>query len=611
MQQLAPNPTNDRLKFILKTYGTKKPVVVRDMITVVANTVGLDRWVEVMRDRVKDADPQFADDLDKWGANSLAHIPGINDPSTAFVTAAVDLVSTMPQFKARHRADPIFPWMATHLAKSYDQLVRAQDPKTPLAVSDPSDMLREYRTTLRKMHRGGTMLSQWYEATRPNLGQYDFDTAWDEAQRWEEEEGPVPQGQVVAKLADGWTAQKLTTAEQLNAEGDKMQHCVGSYAREVAASRTTIFSLRDAKGQPHVTIEVKNDRVQQTQGKQNEKPAPKYQKYVDEFYEWLEENDISTNKISPHLQAYVDAMEEHGGIDAEDEYLESYAREWDENTASAADAAEWMKHGLSYSEAELAGSLNAYDVTPEEYVKFPYAVHYKITENGGVPSKLEEMIKIAHMTLKLMELAPQRDPPRPPSEQTEMFAPVSGPDNRIPGQDPKGRVPSWSRWQDPAKDKPHPVYKSILFDDWGWDAGGHGDEENQWLYPAEEWLAAEFTSDPDDDEWYVGPWFIHRFSVPQATRWHEAGIENGDQAAELRKRRVTPQMVEEVERAEGPDSGLSRTASTLHWREANDHVWDMSAAEIIDVIDARGMHRNTGKRASKKRASKRTSRPRR
>jgi hypothetical protein len=45
--------------------------------------------------------------------------------------------------------------------------------------------------------------------------------------------------------------------DALKYEGDTMGHCVGGYCPEVAEGRTRIFSLRDAKNEPHVTIEVK------------------------------------------------------------------------------------------------------------------------------------------------------------------------------------------------------------------------------------------------------------------------------------------------------------------------------------------------------------------
>lgn len=45
-------------------------------------------------------------------------------------------------------------------------------------------------------------------------------------------------------------------SKQLKYEGDTMGHCVGGYCDDVTSGNTKIFSLRDAKGEPHVTIEV-------------------------------------------------------------------------------------------------------------------------------------------------------------------------------------------------------------------------------------------------------------------------------------------------------------------------------------------------------------------
>jgi hypothetical protein len=42
----------------------------------------------------------------------------------------------------------------------------------------------------------------------------------------------------------------------LKYEGDTMGHCVGGYCPDVQSGKTKIYSLRDAKGEPHVTIEV-------------------------------------------------------------------------------------------------------------------------------------------------------------------------------------------------------------------------------------------------------------------------------------------------------------------------------------------------------------------
>ena len=52
----------------------------------------------------------------------------------------------------------------------------------------------------------------------------------------------------------------LALADALKYEGDIMGHCVGGYCDDVASGKSRIYSLRDAKGQPHTTIEVEPGR---------------------------------------------------------------------------------------------------------------------------------------------------------------------------------------------------------------------------------------------------------------------------------------------------------------------------------------------------------------
>jgi hypothetical protein len=44
--------------------------------------------------------------------------------------------------------------------------------------------------------------------------------------------------------------------EALKYEGNTMGHCVGGYCPDVVAGKSRIYSLRDAKGEPHVTVET-------------------------------------------------------------------------------------------------------------------------------------------------------------------------------------------------------------------------------------------------------------------------------------------------------------------------------------------------------------------
>jgi hypothetical protein len=49
--------------------------------------------------------------------------------------------------------------------------------------------------------------------------------------------------------------------EALKYEGDTMGHCVGGYCPDVLEGRSRIYSLRDARGEPHVTVETEPREV--------------------------------------------------------------------------------------------------------------------------------------------------------------------------------------------------------------------------------------------------------------------------------------------------------------------------------------------------------------
>lgn len=582
---MRENPTTDRLRFILKQYGKSQPRVVVDMVDIVGRTIGADRWWTELRDLTMQADPNFYRDLGRYTAESW-------DAPPEYAAVLVDLVSGMPQFVLRNRADPMFPWMAAKLneaAKEDDGEHRQRG--THFSV---------YATTRNNLRAGGSMLAQWFEATRPNLNRMDFDEAWHAATKWHEEKKanePPPQGEVVVELSDGWTAQSLSTKDQLNAEGNLMQHCVGSYFSEISRG-TTIVSLRDARGFPHVTIEIKNDRVQQVKGKQNEKPAAKYEKYVDEFMEHLKEEGVETSRIPPHLQAMAALLEERFR-DIDEEHLADYAYEWDQSV-TVEDAKAWIDAGMYYSDLEILGALVGENVTPDEYAKFPGVLLYHWGNHSGLGRKADEQVALARMTVALVDLLPFREPV-PISTQTEMWERPSDPPRRREGQDPghpgkgyeydykEAQYDFYERVNEPAEERAERKKE--------WEKG---QSKNDWLLAAQEWIASGFKSDPDDDE-YVGPWFVHNFTNDEADSWWAAGIENGHVAAELRARRVTLAMIDDLRER---DVALPNMERPYHDRKQAPWTAEPTrrdaaiAEEIVDAIDDNGIVRNPRSRRS-------------
>ena len=94
---------------------------------------------------------------------------------------------------------------------------------------------------------------KWVELTMPEKGEHLLSELDRRIIAQRQDSNPVSQD-LMDKTLDQRANEKL--AEALKYEGDTMGHCVGGYCPDVAAGHTRIFSLRDAKNEPHVTIEV-------------------------------------------------------------------------------------------------------------------------------------------------------------------------------------------------------------------------------------------------------------------------------------------------------------------------------------------------------------------
>lgn len=99
--------------------------------------------------------------------------------------------------------------------------------------------------------------------------------------------------EVVAKLLGEYRLVSLKSPAALDRESKVMQHCVGlgGYDEGLANGSTSILSLRDARGRPHVTIElsVENNRIHQIRGKQNCFPLARY---FDLLVPWINEQGL-------------------------------------------------------------------------------------------------------------------------------------------------------------------------------------------------------------------------------------------------------------------------------------------------------------------------------
>ena len=80
-----------------------------------------------------------------------------------------------------------------------------------------------------------------------------------------------PHVEIVLRLDGGFVWVKLKTPEALRWEGRKMQHCVGNrdHVEAMQLGNAQYYSLRDLGGQPHVTLQLCDGRVQRYSGHGN------------------------------------------------------------------------------------------------------------------------------------------------------------------------------------------------------------------------------------------------------------------------------------------------------------------------------------------------------
>lgn len=129
-----------------------------------------------------------------------------------------------------------------------------------IANNPATHLFKEYPTV--PGHGGGGQANtrglKWVEVKQPEPK--TFEELTPKQQEWYQDyvnEGVSPEGAL--RNAAKRDPQHLKDA--LKYEGDTMGHCVGGYCEDVASGKSKIYSLRDAKGRPHVTVEVEPGRL--------------------------------------------------------------------------------------------------------------------------------------------------------------------------------------------------------------------------------------------------------------------------------------------------------------------------------------------------------------
>ncbi len=216
-------------------------------------------------------------------------------------TALLQLPILLRRYRAptATRYDRYLPWLARELNRIYKpyarHVKRKEAPAFPpgydfahrLVTHQPRDQpvpvgltIARLATYTRDLQNVFRVIVDWAEAESVDLTSVKWREAEERSLEWGQRRRleALSQGVVVYEFPDGWTVQELTTAQQLEDEGEVMQHCVGEYGPRGVGVVFRIYSLRDPKGQPHATMEwnIEDGTVAQLKGKQNVLPDLRY-----------------------------------------------------------------------------------------------------------------------------------------------------------------------------------------------------------------------------------------------------------------------------------------------------------------------------------------------
>ena len=162
------------------------------------------------------------------------------------------------------------------------------------------DHIMDYFNSLSDRERE-KIVKKPYEQVDKEVAQWDKELA-----EQKKSENKLKEGtdyEVLYKDGD-YTWVKLSSKEAYKCEGEAMGHCVGGYDPD--NENNTIISLWDKKGEPHVTIEIRNynngdsQEIVQIKGKQNAAPAEKYKDIAAKFVRnWMEDPEYNEDPDEP------------------------------------------------------------------------------------------------------------------------------------------------------------------------------------------------------------------------------------------------------------------------------------------------------------------------
>jgi hypothetical protein len=155
----------------------------------------------------------------------------------------------------------MWPWAVREAKAAFQEWLAADAGYNPASADVPAALRGTLDHLVDIVREGGALLHQLRAnnaAGLPDVNQMDLREFEEWLMEWKRENRAAEgRGEVVYEWPDGWTVQRLRNSEQCQWEGDEMGHCVGGYGQRVESGDTLIYSLRDRRGEPHATLEIR------------------------------------------------------------------------------------------------------------------------------------------------------------------------------------------------------------------------------------------------------------------------------------------------------------------------------------------------------------------
>jgi hypothetical protein len=210
-------------------------------------------------------------------------------------------------------------WILVNLRKLRGGLYPPDESKMMVFLVSIGQGSNEQQTTYINFMNNLSNIADWAERTgvSVNISSYTAQEAAVASQEWHKMMAGEGEGKMyeptkkeliiygpVWKKEEwyGWTIQKITSENDLLAEGNQMDNCVGDYCEDMLRENLIVYSLRDPHNNPHITLGTYPDgSVKDINGHSNQDPKSEYKAMVKE---WI------TSKNNPGIIRSVDPLEE-------------------------------------------------------------------------------------------------------------------------------------------------------------------------------------------------------------------------------------------------------------------------------------------------------------